>query len=119
MSSRIGYMEEACYAADGTAVRHGDVLRDMIVEDEADVRVLGMIGFTDAQITRTKLYNGTAPLAYMVVWYDGEIMLNKVRYMDPSVKVYGLDVDLAGVKQAIRLEMFGHTALSIVTMSGG
>lgn len=119
MNSRIGYLAEKGYAADGNVIRHGDALRDMVVDYDKNIRVLGMIGLYDADEDVNNVLSGTAPLAYMMLAQNGSIVKSKVRLTDPLVSVYGLDTNVMDIKQAIRLEMFGYTALTVITLRGG
>lgn len=119
MNSRIGYLEETGYAAEGGVIRHGDALRDMLVDYDKSMRVLGMIGLYDADVDVNSVLTGSSPLAYIMLAQNGSIVKSKVRLTDPAVSVYGLDTSVMDIKQAIRVEMFGFSALTIVTLRGG
>lgn len=116
MGCRLGYLEEACYVTEGNVIRHGETLRDMIVDFSSDFRMLGLIGQCNAELTKSKVLNKEEPLAYMVLDNEGTILTINVCYEDPDVHIYGFDPELLNEKQAIRLEMFGYTVLSIVTL---
>ena len=114
MGDRIGYLEEGCYGAEGRVLRHGDALRDG--QADRDGRVLGMIGLCDAEAAQGDVMGGRAPLARMIAMQDGSLAASGVCYGARGVNVYGLDTDLLDVKQAIRLEALGFTALTVITL---
>lgn len=114
MGDRIGYLEEDCYGAEGRVLRHGDALRDG--QADRDGRVLGMIGLCDAEAAQGDVVEGRAPLARMIAMQDGSLAASGVCYGARGVNVYGLDTDLLDVKQAIRLEALGFTALTVITL---
>ena len=119
MAGRVGYLEEKGYAVDGNVIRHGDVLRDVMVDQSTSMRVLGMIGQNDVALIRSEVLNGSAPMAYMVLAQGNNVMTSKVRYTNANVDVYGLDIDLLNVKQVVRVEIYGYTAMSIITLTEG
>lgn len=114
MGDRIGYLEEGCYGAEGRVLRHGDALRDG--QADRDGRVLGMIGLCDAEAAQGDVMGGRTPLAHMIAMQDGSLAASGVCYGERGVNVYGLDADLLDVKQAIRLEALGFTALTVITL---
>ena len=114
MGDRIGYLEEGCYGAEGRVLRHGDALRDG--QADRDGRVLGMIGLCDAEAARSDVVEGRTPLARMIAMQDGSLAESGVCYGARGVKVDGLDTDLLDVRQAIRLEALGFTALTVITL---
>ena len=114
MGDRIGYLEEGCYGAEGRVLRHGDALRDG--QADRDGRVLGMIGLCDTEAARSDVVEGRAPLAHMIAMQDGSLVASGVCYGARGVKVYGLDADQLDVRQAIRLEALGFTALTVITL---
>ena len=116
MGCRLGYLEEACYVAEGNVIRHGETLRDMLVDYSPDFRALGMIGRYDAELSKSKVLNNMEPLAYMMLEKEGEILTVNACYKDPDVQIYGFDPELMDEKQAIRVGMYGYTTLSVVTM---
>ena len=69
MKNKLGYLEEAGYAAEGGVIRHGEVLRDILVDGDEQNRVLGMIGLADLEFTQIDIVNGSAPMAYMIVMF--------------------------------------------------
>lgn len=119
MADRIGYLAESGYVTEGNIIRHGDVLRDMVVDYDKNIRVLGMIGLCDAEASQSRVTAGSDPLAYMILSQGGKFVRSKVRYTDPMVKTSGLDPELTNVKQAIRVEMFGHSVLTTITLTEG
>ena len=117
MKNKLGYLEEAGYAAEGGVIRHGEVLRDILVDGDEQNRVLGMIGLADLEFTQIDIVNGSAPMAYMIVMFGENIQMVPLYYTDPMVFVYGFDPELTGVRQIFCVEMFGYQALSVVTLS--
>lgn len=117
MKNKLGYLEEAGYAAEGGVIRHGEVLRDILVDGDEQNRVLGMIGLADLEFTQIDIVNGSAPMAYMIVMFGENFQMIPVLYTDSMVCVYGFDPELTGVRQIFRVEMFGYQALSVVTLS--
>jgi len=119
MNCRIGYLEEDGYAAEGNVIRHGDVLHDMELDFDKNIRVLGMIGMCDIEVTQSDLLNGDAALAYVILIVDGNIQMSPVLYNDEFTNVYGLDLNITGIRQVIRLEKDGMSAMSVITVFGG
>lgn len=117
MKNKLGYLEEAGYAAEGGVIRHGETLRDILVDGDEQNRVLGMIGLADLEFRQSDVINGNAPMAYMIVMFGENIQMVPVLYTDSMVCVYGFDPELTGVRQIFRVEMFGYQALSVVTLS--
>jgi len=119
MNCRIGYLEEDGYAAEGNVIRHGDVLHDMELDFDKNIRVLGMIGMCDIEVTQSDLLNGDAALAYVILIVDGNIQMSPVLYNDEFTNVYGLDLNITGIRQVIRMEKDGMSAMSVITVFGG
>ena len=117
MNCRIGYLEESGYLTEGNVIRHGDVLRDMIVEDSVKNRTLGMIGALDIEVDQTELLSGDAALAHFVIIINGNVRMIPMYYSAPMVRISGLDPEAIGIKQVIRVEMFGYESISIVTVT--
>ena len=118
MNYRIGYLEEYGYAAEGNVIRHGDVLRDMKVDESGMNRMLGMIGALDTEMTQSELLDGDASLAHILVLINGNVHMLPVCYTDQKAHVYGLDPDVTGIRQIIRVEMLGFQVTSVVTVIG-
>ena len=119
MNGRIGYLAESGYLTEGNVIRHGDVLRDMMVDGDENNRALGMIGMLDAEVKQSELLSGDAVLAHIVLIMRGNVHTVPVYYMDPLVRVYGLDPDITGLQQVIRVEMLGFQSIAVVTVIGG
>lgn len=119
MSDKLGFLEESGYVTDGNVIRHGDTLHDIQVDLSPEIRVLGMIGVNHVNEAQSAIIAGTRPLAYMIIAQGNNIMSSKVRYTDPMVHLYGFDPELVHVKQAIKVEMLGYTALSVITLTEG
>ena len=120
MNCRIGYLEEDGYAAEGNVIRHGDVLHDMEVDFDKSIRVLGMIGMFDIDVTQSDLLNGDAALAYVILIVDEKIQMSPVLYnIDEFTNVYGLDPNALNIRQVIRVERMGMSAMSVITVFGG
>lgn len=117
MESRVGFLEEKGYAAEGNVIRHGDVLRDTLVDQSTTIRVLGLIGLNDVALVRSEVLNGSVPIAQVILLQKGNVMTSKARYTNKHVHVYGLDPDLLNVKQVVRIEMYGYTVMSIITLT--
>jgi len=120
MNCRIGYLEEDGYAAEGNVIRHGDVLHDMELDFDKNIRVLGMIGMFDIEVTQSDLLNGDAALAYVILIVDEKIQMSPVLYnIDEFTNVYGLDPNALNIRQVIRVERMGMSAMSVITVFGG
>ena len=117
MKNKLGYLEESCYDAEGGVIRHGETLRDILVDGDMENRVLGMIGLADLELRQSDVINGNAPMAYMSAMFGENFQMIPVLYTDSRVCVYGFDPELTGVRQIFRVEMFGYQALSVVTLS--
>lgn len=114
--NRVGFLE-AAYADERGAMRMGDKLHDIIVDHEKNTRLLGLIGRNDVTVAKSGVLGGSVPLAYLSIEQEGEIMFSHVTYGSPDVKIYGFDVNLTGVRQAIRIEFCGFTCLTVVTLN--
>jgi len=120
MNCRIGYLEESGYADEGKVIRHGDVLHDMEVDFDKNIRVLGMIGMFDIEVTQSDLLNGDAALAYVILIVDEKIQMSPVLYnIDEFTNVYGLDPNALNIRQVIRVERMGMSAMSVITVVAG
>ena len=119
MNCRIGYLEEDGYAAEGNVIRHGDVLHDMEVDFDKNIRVLGMIGMFDIEVTQSDLLNGDAALAYVILIVNDKIQMSPVLYNDEFSNVYGLDPNALNIRQVIRVERMGMSAMSVIKVVGG
>jgi len=119
MNCRIGYLEEDGYAAEGNVIRHGDVLHDMEVDFDKSIRVLGMIGMFDIDVTQSDLLNGDAALAYVILIVNDKIQMSPVLYNDEFSNVYGLDPNALNIRQVIRVERMGMSAMSVIKVVGG
>ena len=113
--NRVGYLE-AAYADEGNVLRIGDGLHDIQVDYDPNTHMLGLIGCCDVTLTQQSVLRDGMPLAYLAMEHEGRIMFSYVAWDHSEASIYGFDPELIGVRQAIRIELYGYSCLSIITL---